>query len=249
MKLPSLNLRRFWVRSAEKRSAGSLTRRMIGIAALWIGLLLGVGDYTLDRVLTAAISDNFDSQLDYVLTSMVASAEIGPEGEVLFTRAPADQRFLEPYSGLYYQVSGEGFDPFPSRSLWDRRLGLGQPHTDGEAHFYDSQEFASETLRVIERDVRLPGSPIRWRFQVAQSRDVLDEQIGVLRGTLLRSFGLLGLGLIVLAALQAIYGLWPLRRDEARDRGGALRPEGADRREIAARDRAAHRGAERAARA
>jgi len=28
----------------------------------------------------------------------------------------------------------------------------------------------------------------------------------------LRSFGILGLGLIVLAALQAIYGLWPLRR-------------------------------------
>ncbi len=212
MKLPSLNLRRFWVRSAGTGSSGSLTRRMIGIAALWIGLLLGVGDYTLDRVLTQAISDNFDSQLDYVLTSMVATAEIGPEGEVLFTRAPADQRFLEPYSGLYYQVSGEGFDPFPSRSLWDRRLGLGQPHTDGEAHFYDSREFASETLRVIERDVRLPGSPVRWRFQAAQSRDVLDEQIGVLRGTLLRSFGLLGLGLIVLAALQAIYGLWPLRR-------------------------------------
>ncbi len=212
MKLPSLNPRRWFVRSAEKRSAGSLTRRMIGIAALWIGLLLGVGDYTLDRVLVSAVSENFDSQLDYVLTSMIASAEIGPEGEVLFTRAPADQRFLEPYSGLYYQVSGEGFDPFPSRSLWDRRLAAGQPHRDGEAHFYDSREFASETLRVIERDVRLPGSPVRWRFQVAQTRDVLDEQIGVLRGTLLRSFGLLGLGLIVLAALQAIYGLWPLRR-------------------------------------
>ena len=41
---------------------------------------------------------------------MISSAEIGPEGEVLFNRAPADQRFLEPYSGLYYQVSGAGFD-------------------------------------------------------------------------------------------------------------------------------------------
>ena len=65
---------------------------------------------------------------------------------------------------------------------------------------------------MIERDVRLPGSPVRWRFQVAQSRDVIDDQIGVLRRTLVRSFGILGLGLIVLAALQAIYGLWPLRR-------------------------------------
>ena len=212
MKLPRLGLRRFWVRSAGRQRSGSLTRRMIGIAALWIGLLLGVGGYTLDRVLTSAITSNFDAQLDYVLTAMIGTAEIGPEGEVLFTRAPADQRFLEPYSGLYYQVSGEGFDPFPSRSLWDRRLRVREAHNDSEAHYYDSDEFPMERLRVIERDARLPGSPVRWRFQVAQNRDILDEQIGVLRRTLLRSFGILALGLLALAALQAIYGLWPLRR-------------------------------------
>lgn len=209
LKLPSL--RRFWLRRAERRSAGSLTRRMIGIAALWIGLLLAVGAYGLDRLLTSAVTENFDAQLEFVLTSMIASAEIGPEGEVLFTRAPADQRFLEPYSGLYYQVSGGNFEPFPSRSLWDRRLAP-QGHNDGEAHYYDSAEFSGETLRIIERDVRVPGSPVRWRFQVAQNRDVLDEQIGVIRNTLIQSFGILGLGLIILAALQAIYGLWPLRK-------------------------------------
>jgi signal transduction histidine kinase len=208
-KLPSF--RRFWIRRAERRTSGSLTRRMIGIAALWIGLLLSVGAWTLDRMLTSAITENFDAQLEYVLTAMIASAEIGPEGEVLFTRAPADQRFLEPYSGLYYQVSGQGFEPFQSRSLWDRRLAA-QGHNDGEVHFYDSSEFPEETLRVSERDVRVPGSPVQWRFQVAQNRAVLDEQIGILRSTLVQSFGILGLGLIILAALQAIYGLWPLRR-------------------------------------
>ena len=213
MKLPRLPFRRLWVRTASgKQHAGSLTRRMIGIAALWIFLLLGVGGFALDRVLVSAVSSNFDSQLDYVLTAMISSAEIGPEGEVLFNRAPADQRFLEPYSGLYYQVSGAGFEPFPSRSLWDRRLRIGGAHADDSAHFYDSNEFPMERLRVIERDVRLPGSQVHWRFQVAQGRDLLDEQIGVLRRTLVRSFGILGLGLIVIAAIQAVYGLWPLRR-------------------------------------
>jgi signal transduction histidine kinase len=212
MKLPTNPFRRFWLRRAGARTTGSLTRRMIGIAALWIFLLLGGGYWALDRVLISAISENFDSQLDYVLTSMVSSAEIGPEGEVLFNRAPADQRFLEPYSGLYYQVSGAGFEPFPSRSLWDRRLRIGVSHGDDSAHFYDSEEFPMERLRVIERDVRLPGSQVRWRFQVAQNRDVLDEQIGILRRTLLRSFGILAFGLIAIAAVQAIYGLWPLRR-------------------------------------
>jgi len=212
MKFPRLSMRRFWARRAAKPRSGSLTRRMIGIAALWIVLLLGLGGFTLDRVLTSAITSNFDAQLDYVLTAMISSSEIGPEGEVLFNRALADQRFLEPYSGLYYQISGDGFDPFPSRSLWDRRLDIGQRHSDADAHYYDSDEFPMEKLRIIERDVRLPGSPVRWRFQVAQSRDLIDDQIGVLRRTMVRSFGILGLGLIVLAALQAIYGLWPLRR-------------------------------------
>src|SRR5687767_252918 len=207
MKLPN-----FWPRHAEGRRTGSLTRRMIVVAGLWIAVLLGGGGFALDRILASAITNNFDAQLDYVLTAMIASSEIGPEGEVLFTREPADQRFLEPYSGLYYQISGAGFDPFPSRSLWDRRLSPGQTHTDNDVHFRDSQEFPMERLRIAERDVRLPGSPVRWRFQVAQSRDILDEQIGVLRRTLVRSFGILGLGLVVLAALQAIYGLWPLRR-------------------------------------
>ena len=71
--------------------------------------------------------------------------------------------------------------------------------------------FPEEAIRVAERDIVLPGSKTIWRFQVAQSREVLDDQIGTLRKTLLRSFALLGLGLIVMAALQTLYGLWPLR--------------------------------------
>ena len=195
-----------------ERGRGSLTRRMIGISAIWIVLLLALGGFALDRVLTTAITRNFDSQLDYVLTSLIASSEIGPEGEVFLNRPPANQRFLEPYSGLYFQISGGGFDPFPSRSLWDRQLSVGPPHRDNDVHYYNTDEFPMETLRVAERDVRLPGSPVRWRFQVAENREVLDEQIGVLRRTMVRSFGILGLGLIGLAALQAVYGLWPLRR-------------------------------------
>ncbi|MGZ8997716.1 MAG: ATP-binding protein [Allosphingosinicella sp.] len=193
---------------------------MIGISALWIAVLLGGGGVALDRVLTSAITSNFDAQLDYVLTALIASAEPGPDGEVLLNRPPADQHFLEPNSGLYFQIStakpagpDEGTDlDLTSRSLWDRRLAVNASHADFKIHTYDSNQFPDEPLRVVERDVRLPGSPIRWRFQVAQSREGLNEQINVLRRTMIRSFGILGLGLIVLAALQAFYGLWPLRR-------------------------------------
>ena len=209
--------------NVRERRGGSLTRRMIVVAAIWIGVLLLIGGYALDRVLTRGIVRNFDQQLELVLKSMLGASEIGPEGEVRFSRPPADQRFLEPYSGAYFQISGTGQESFPSRSLWDRRLQV-RPHNDVDIHFYDSSEFADEPLRVVESDVVLPGSQVRWRFQVAQSREAIDGQIRELRSTLVKSFAALGLGLLALAALQAFYGLWPLRRvrrEVAAIRGGA----------------------------
>ena len=195
---------------------GSLSRRMIGVAALWIAALLLIGGFALDRVLTRSIVDSFDNQLVFVLNSMIASSEIGPAGEVRFNRPPADQRFVEPYSGLYFQISGAGAETFPSRSLWDRRLRVVDAHSDIKPHLYDSDEFSTpgqaEPLRIAERDAVLPGSPVRWRFQVAQSRVTIDEQIRRLRFTLFWSFFALGIGLLILAALQTFYGLWPLRR-------------------------------------
>ncbi|MEA3067235.1 MAG: hypothetical protein QOK41_642 [Sphingomonadales bacterium] len=199
-----------------RRRIGSLSRRMIGVAALWIVALLLIGGFALDRVLSRSIVDSFDNQLVFVLNSMIASSEIGPDGEVRFNRPPADQRFVEPYSGLYFQISGAGAETFPSRSLWDRRLRVSVTHTDVKPHLYDSDEFSTrdhaEPLRIAERDATLPGSPVGWRFQVAQSRETIDEQIRRLRSTLFWSFSALGVGLLVLAALQTFYGLWPLRR-------------------------------------
>ena len=209
----------------QRRGTGSLTRRMIGVAALWIAALLFVGGFALDRVLTRSIVDSFDTQLTFVLNSMIASSEIDPQGEVRFNRPPADQRFVEPYSGLYFQISGSGAETFPSRSLWDRRLRVSEAHADVKPHLYDSDEFSSrdqaEPLRIAERDAILPGSTVRWRFQVAQSRETIDDQIRRLRSTLIWSFSALGVGLLVLAALQTFYGLWPLRR--VRDEVAAIR--------------------------
>ncbi|MFL6800627.1 MAG: sensor histidine kinase N-terminal domain-containing protein, partial [Sphingomicrobium sp.] len=168
-------------RKTSRRRTGSLTRRMIVIAAVWIAALLLIGGFALDRVLSRSIVDSFDNQLAFVLNSMIASSEIGPSGEVHFNRPPADQRFVEPYSGLYFQVSGAGAETFPSRSLWDRRLRVNGGHADLKPHLYDSDEFStaghSEPLRIAERDIVLPGSKVRWRFQIAQSRETIDDQI------------------------------------------------------------------------
>lgn len=208
------------------RITGSLARRMIAIAALWISVLLIGGGFALDRVLTGAITRNFDSSLEYVLIAMIRSSEIGPDGEVRLVEPLGDQRFLEPYSGLYWQISGGNQEPYRSRSLWERSLKAPTPHVDAQIHTYDSNQFPDEELRVLERNVILPGSRVSWRFQIAQSREALDVQVGAVRQTLIPSLALLGLGLIIMAALQTFYGLWPLRhirRAIAAMRGGQNR--------------------------
>jgi signal transduction histidine kinase len=205
---------------APRHGTGSLTRRMIVVAAVWISILLFAGGLALDRVLTQGLVRNFDQQLELVLRSMIGASEIGPIGEVRFSRPPADQRFIESYSGSYFQISPlpgpDGRTPdvadYPSRSLWDRRLAVDPSVSRLETVKYDSYQFEGEPLRIVERDVVIPGSNVKWRYQVAQSREDLDVQLRELRTTLTWSFAVLGLGLVVLAALQTVYGLWPLRR-------------------------------------
>lgn len=201
------------MRSARPKS--SLARRMGFIAAGWIFVLLLGGGIALDRALTRQVESNFDEQLEYILTAMIASAEVQPGGEVSFFRVLGDQRFLEPNSGLYWQISGEGQEPFPSRSLWDRTLDVRGDHQDNEAHIYDSDQFEGEPLRIAERSIILPGSETQWWFAVAQSREELDQQIANIRLILTWSFAVLGLGLLLMALLQIRYGLSPLRRVRA----------------------------------
>jgi len=185
---------------------------MMLTAAVWISILLLVGGLGLERTLTGLITRSFDEQLGYVLNAMAASTEIGPDGEVFFNRPLGDQRFLEPNSGLYWQISGEGHDDYGSRSLWDRSLKSASTSFDATPRIYDSAQFAREPLRIMERSIILPGSDTKWRFAVAASRGELDAQIRRIRAILIYSFVVLGLGLFVMAGLQTWYGLGPLRR-------------------------------------
>jgi hypothetical protein len=80
--------------------------------------------------LKSFVTHSFDEQLGNTLTAMVGSTEIGPDGEIFFNRPLGDQRFMEPNSGLYWQITGKGHEDYPSRSLWDRSLKVTSDHFD-----------------------------------------------------------------------------------------------------------------------
>ncbi|MEL7445429.1 MAG: ATP-binding protein [Pseudomonadota bacterium] len=185
------------------------------IAAAWILFLLLVGGIALDRTLSRQVERNFDEQLEYVLTAIIASAETDPLGDVRFYRALGDQRFLEPNSGFYWQISAEGYEPWLSRSLWDSELLVRGDSVESKAVFYDSDQFEDEPLRVVERWVILPGSEAKWWITVAASRDELDKEVAETRRILIWSFAILGLGLFGMALVRSRIGLTPLRRVRA----------------------------------
>lgn len=82
------------VGGAAPPHTGSISRRMMLIAAGWIFILLTLGGMALDRALTNLVSNQFDEQLEIALNAMVSSAEIDPFGEVYFNRALGDRATL-----------------------------------------------------------------------------------------------------------------------------------------------------------
>ena len=194
---------------------GSLARRMMLIAAVWICALLLLGGVALDRALTNLVSRQFDEQLQISLNAMATSAEIDPFGEVRFNRILGDQRYLEPNSGYYWQISGGGFEPYLSRSLWDIPVKIRENLSADQPVFYDSVTGVGEHVRIAQRTLGIPGSEVEWQFVVAGARADLDQQIADIRSVLAWSFAVLGIGLFIMAMLQTWYGLGPLRRVRA----------------------------------
>jgi DNA-binding CsgD family transcriptional regulator len=151
---------------------GAITMSIIAAAVL--ALAIGPTGETFASSESSLLVREYDQQLNAVLNDLIAAAEVGPDGRVSLQFPVGDHRFLELNSGRYWQISGEGQEDFPSRSLGERKLRLGDRKPSTETVFYNSDQFPNEPLRVVERTVRLPGSHVEWRFIVARSRDELD---------------------------------------------------------------------------
>ena len=103
---------------------GSLRLRLVagGIIAILVALTIaGTGLILLfERHVTRTMADDLDDQLKQLL----ATLDTDQEGNLVMTRPPADPRFADPLSGLYWQVADNRGQLLRSRSLWDTSLSL-----------------------------------------------------------------------------------------------------------------------------
>jgi len=219
------------VRAALAKLGRSLTVRLMLLAGLWVAATLVVGGIVLVGAFRDYVVEDFDARLEQILDHMVGASEI-EAGTLRFIRPIADQRFAEPYSGWYWQVSAEEDMPaFRSRSLWDQALRPDWEKSASETRVFEQTGPAGQALRVMARDVVLPESETVYRYMVAGDTAQIQSDIGAFRRLIAGALAFLGLGLLVAVVLQVWVGLRPLtavRTGLSRIRSGrARRLEGA----------------------
>jgi hypothetical protein len=200
----------------------SLAARLIAAAAIWTMLALAVGGFFLSNAFRGAALDNFDAQLRTDMDGLIAAAEPDENGGVVLQDRFINREFDRIYSGLYYQIRpAQPGSPGAqiSRSLFDRSLVLTGMENRGPLSYGYAAGPENQKLRVLEQRVEFPiaSTPDQndtklYTFLVAGNLAAIDAENAAFNGTLIWSFILLGLGLVVAILLQVRVGLLPLRR-------------------------------------
>ncbi len=206
----------------------SLRVRLIagGIAAILFALTVAGVALTIlfERHLARTLTDD----LDVHLKQLLAGIDVDATGRLTVTRPPADPRFADPISGLYWQAGDERGQLLRSRSLWDMTLPLPPDELSvGEVHRHEADGPAKARVMVTERRVMLTIGDRRTPVRVAVAADLSPVSRAVSRFTwdLAAALVLLGIVLTIATAIQVTLGLRPLqalRRGVADIRAGRI---------------------------
>ena len=192
---------------------GSLRLRLVagGIIAILVALTIaGAGLILLfERHVTRTMADD----LDVHLKQLVAGVDVDQDGNLVMTRAPADPRFADALSGLYWQVADDRGQLLRSRSLWDTTLSLpvDEP-APGEVHHHEVTGPADSHVLIAERRVLLTVGDRRVPVRLAVAADLarVATAAAAFAKDIAVALGLLGLVLAIATSIQVGLGLRPL---------------------------------------
>lgn len=210
-------------------SRGSLRLRLFVAGAVSIVAALAIAAVGLTLLFERHVERRVEAELVTDLNQIVAGLDRGSDGALALLRQPADPRFAEPLSGLYWQITTGG-TVLRSRSLWDGRLALPQDAlADGAVHRHRIRGPGGAELIAVERSVTLPPRLGGGSMRAAVALDAADITAAsrAFAADLAPYLGLLALVLITAAYVQVAVGLRPLAT--VRSRLAAIR-EGTARR-------------------
>ncbi len=192
----------------------SLRLRLIvgGVIAILVALTVaGAGlVFLFKRHVTRTIGDD----LNVYLNQLIAGIDVDAQGRVVVTRPPADPRFAEPLSGLYWQIADDRGQMLRSRSLWDTALALrADKPAPGEVHHHVMAGPSHSRILVAERVVSLTEQGKRVPVRVAVAADLarVSKAAAGFSRDLTLALGLLALVLSLATGVQVSLGLRPLK--------------------------------------
>ena len=203
---------------------GSLHLRLLLGTLLWIAASIMVAGWALGGLFRQHVAAQFHAELKTHLDQIAAHLVLEQDGRVSLSVAQSDPRFSKPYSGVYWQIDQIGqagknvFGLLRSRSLWDDVLDVpSDTPMNGEIHQHRVSGPGNTTLGMVERVVifedTLPDqAETRFRLIVAADERQMLEPVERFNGMLWLTLGLLGGGLALVAVIQVLIALVPLRR-------------------------------------
>jgi signal transduction histidine kinase len=191
----------------------SLRLRLLAGGLAAIAVVLTIAGVGLTLIFERHVARSLAEDLDVHLKQLVAGIDVDKTGGIVITRQPADPRFADPLSGLYWQVSDDHAQFMRSRSLWDASLDLGidQP-APGEVHHHEISGPGGSRLMVAERRVRLNtgDAPTIVRLAVASDLARVAAAKSAFAHDVILALVLLGVVLAVATVTQVVAGLRPL---------------------------------------
>lgn len=157
-----------------------LRLRLVAGGMIAILAALGVAAAGLVLLFQRHVSRTMAADLDVHLRQLLAGIDVSSDGRLVITRQPADPRFEEPLSGLYWQVTDDRDQMQRSRSLRDTTLGL-PPDEPGpsEAHQHEVDGPGDARVLVAERSVLTTAGDRRVRVRAAVASDLLRAAVAV----------------------------------------------------------------------
>lgn len=190
----------------------SLRLRLVVAGAVAVLMALALAGAALVALFATHVERRAAAELTVHLDQLLAGLAPGPEGGLVVAMPPADPRFGQPYSGLYWQIEADG-GLIRSRSLWDWTLPVSEAaEADGAVRMRRLSGPQETELLVLERSVTVPQ---RLGGGVVQEAVAMDTaELAAARGGFAAGMApylaLLAIFLILAAGAQVAVGLRPL---------------------------------------
>jgi len=190
----------------------SLRLRLVAAGAVAVVLALALAGTALVALFATHAERRAGAELTVHLDQLLAGLDRGSDGALIVTAPPADPRFGQPYSGLYWQIESAD-ELIRSRSLWDWTLSLSEePKVDGEVRKSLLPGPQDTELLVLERTVTVPqrlgGGMLREA--VAMDAAELAAARDAFAAGMMPYLAVLAAFLILAAGAQVAVGLRPL---------------------------------------